>query len=149
MSIGLVAKSQLVQYDTYDHFEQEVLSDLDPEIGYVINFWATWCKPCVKELPYFEKLNNSGMQGVEIILVSLDFKKQISKKLIPFLEDRNMKSNVVALTDGKYNDWIDLIDPNWSGSIPATLFVKGDRKYFVEKEYHSSEEIYRDLQKLN
>jgi thiol-disulfide isomerase/thioredoxin len=57
---------------------------------YVINFWATWCAPCIKELPYFEKINKAyHNQNVEVILVSLDFPHLYDSKLKPFIKEKN------------------------------------------------------------
>lgn len=93
---------------------------------YVVNFWATWCMPCVRELPYFEE---SGVtyqdHELRIILVNLDFKKDIEKKLIPFLEKYKLKSPVWFLDESNPNYFISKIEPDWSGAIPFTLFVKG------------------------
>ena len=61
--------------------------DLSADKTYVINFWATWCSPCVKELPYFEEVNKqSEDKNTEVILVSLDFPSQIETKLKPYLK---------------------------------------------------------------
>ncbi len=88
----------------------------------LVDFWATWCKPCVKELPYFEALHeNFKGEKIKVILVSLDFKKDVETKLIPFVEEHKLKSDVVALTDHKYNEWIDKVDPEWGGAIPVTV----------------------------
>ncbi len=141
--------AQIIEYETFEAFEQNVLNKTHDDQSYIINFWATWCKPCVKELPLFEKLNNSDLDGIKVILVSLDFKKQIESKLYPFLDKNKLKTEVLVLTDGDYNSWIDRIDPSWSGAIPATLFIKGDKRFFVEKEYHTVEEIYKDLNSIN
>ena len=73
----------------------------------VINFWATWCAPCIKELPYFEKLNQRD--DVEVLLVSLDFPKHKQKRLLPFIEKRKLKSKVVHLDDADENFWINQI----------------------------------------
>ncbi len=127
-------------YDTFDKMEKEIF--LNNDTTYIINFWATWCKPCVKELPYFEKLNNKvADQKIKVILVSLDFKNQVDSKLKPFIEIGNYKSKIVLLEDNKYNTWIEKVNRNWSGSIPATLLIKGNNRIFAEQEFESEEEL--------
>ena len=109
---------------------------------YVINFWATWCKPCVEELPYFEEIHKEYKnQEVKVILVSLDFPKQIKSKLIPFLEKHQLKSDVIVLDDPNSNFWINEVDPSWSGAIPATIVYKADKRQFFEKNFISFEEL--------
>ena len=103
---------------------------------YVVNFWATWCKPCVEELPYFEQLNTTYKdKGVAVILVSLDMPGMIEKQLIPFIKDRNLQSEVIVLDDPKQNAWIPKVDKDWSGAIPATLIYKNDEKAFFEQSF--------------
>ena len=102
---------------------------------YVVNFWATWCKPCVEELPAFDSLNAECRGSrVKIILVSLDFKEDLQKKVNPFLHKHQIKSNCVLLDEVNGNDFIDQISPKWSGAIPATLLKFGDSKVFMEKK---------------
>ncbi len=103
---------------------------------YIINFWATWCKPCVEELPAFEKLNDDYKdKNIEILLVSLDFPNQIESHLIPFIKKRNLKPKVVVLDDPDQNKWINGIDKNWSGSIPATLIYNKNKRSFYEQSF--------------
>jgi thiol-disulfide isomerase/thioredoxin len=91
---------------------------------HVINFWATWCKPCVEEMPAFERLAKEyAKKNVTVTFVSLDFKRDVEKRVIPFVRSRHLRSQVVVLDAGNPNEWIDKISPNWSGAIPATLFV--------------------------
>ncbi len=109
---------------------------------YVINFWATWCKPCVKELPYFEQLHNTYLENkVNVVLISLDFPDQIEQKLIPFIKDRQLKSTLIAFTDSDMNSWIPRISKDWSGAIPATLVYKNSKRAFYEQSFESFEEL--------
>ena len=127
----------------YERFE-----DLAPifaqqnDTTYVINFWATWCAPCVKELPYFEALTEKyAAQKVKVILVSLDFSKQLETKLKPFLAENNLQSEVLVLIDPDANTWVDKVNPAWSGAIPATVVYKGDKNKFYEKSFEDLAEL--------
>lgn len=135
------AKGQdLVVFEKYDEFEKALLKQNDTL--YVVNFWATWCAPCVKELPYFEDFSKENSnQKVKVILVSLDFEKQKDSKLIPFLKRKKITSDVVLLLEKDYNNWLPKVDKNWSGSIPATLLIKGNKRQFVEQEFEDANEL--------
>ncbi len=102
----------------------------------VINFWATWCAPCIKELPLFEQMNASR-NDVKVSLVSIDLDLDPNPdKVYRFIDRKKLKSTVYILDERDPNTWIDKIDKSWSGAIPATLVVNlenGKRK-FVEKE---------------
>jgi thiol-disulfide isomerase/thioredoxin len=101
---------------------------------YIVNFWATWCAPCVAELPEFNALQNDykGMP-VKVLLVSLDFKEDYPK-LGRFLERKKMTPEVVWLSDTNPNDYIPKVDNSWQGSIPATVIVAPGKQYkkFIE-----------------
>ena len=127
---------------------QTYLSTKDVNKTYVINFWATWCAPCVKELPYFETLNaNYSDKNVEVILVSLDFPRQIETKLKPFLKKKALKSEVVVLDDVDANSWIPKVNENWSGAIPATLIYNKQKKAFYERSFNY-EELENELKQF-
>lgn len=105
----------------------------------VINFWATWCKPCVKELPAFETLRSQYEdKDLTVILVSLDFPEQMDN-LKNFVKRKNLQSELVFLDDGNANEWIPKIDKEWSGAIPATLIVTDEQKDFYERSFSFSE----------
>jgi len=112
----------------------------DKHTLHVINFWATWCKPCVKELPLFVSLNESH-PGLSISLVSLDFIDEIETKLYPFLDKNDINLRVLLMDEVDYNLWINMVDSSWSGAIPATFFIEPStgRRKFLEKEFENGE----------
>lgn len=98
---------------------------------YVVNFWATWCKPCVAELPEFEKLHiDYKSKKVKVILVSMDFKEELTKRVKPFLQKNKYTSEVILLDEINGNDFINKISEQWSGAIPATLITKNNKTLF-------------------
>lgn len=124
-------KIELLNYETLKPF----LHKKDNKT-YVINFWATWCKPCVEELPVFEKLHDEYKdKNVEVILISLDFPNQVEKRLIPFIKEHNLQSKVLLMSDPDQNTWIPKIDEKWSGAIPATLIYNKDMREFYEQSF--------------
>ena len=126
---------QVYDFDAFEKF-----LNIADDKTYVVNFWATWCGPCIKELPYFETLNESYQnQNVEVLLVSLDFPKQYEKKLIPFIKKEQLKSKVIALNDPDSNAWIPKVDDTWSGAIPATLIYNKNKRQFYEQSFDYDE----------
>ena len=126
--------------------ELEKLLSSPDNVLYVINFWATWCAPCVTELPYFEKLAKEYKSSdVRFVLVSLDFPSQIDSKLIPFLKKNKITLDVKVMTDLDYNSWIEKVDAEWQGNIPSTLFFNNARgvKYF-----HPGEVTEKELKEI-
>lgn len=126
--------------------------DRKSDTTYVVNFWATWCAPCVKELPYFEELNGKHADGkVKVLLVSLDADDNKEKRLIPFVNAREIQSEVLHFDEPRSpNYWIPEISNQWRGSIPATLFINGSNgnTLFFEKSFHSLGEIEEALQRV-
>ncbi len=127
-------KTDILTYEKFDDFEHHL--HVEDEKLYVINFWATWCKPCVKELPYFEEIQaNYKDKNVEVVLVSLDDIRKLESKVIPFIEKNNLQSSLILLDDADYNSWIDKVSPEWSGAIPVTLFYNKKKREFYEQEF--------------
>ena len=136
---------KIERYDRFEDFEASLVTS--PDQIYVVNFWATWCGPCIKELPFFESLHANDSE-VEVVLVSIDFKNQFEKRLQPFVENRGLQSRVIHMADPNANVWIDKVDPSWSGAIPATIFIKDGKRYFFEKEFPSQEALNEQLEKI-
>jgi len=144
------AATSAIGFPVYESFDEVAsIFQQKTDTTYVINFWATWCKPCVKELPYFEALHeNFKGEKIKVILVSLDFKKDVESKLIPFVEEHKLKSDVVALTDHKYNEWIDKVDPEWGGAIPVTVVYNQQQREFIGESFANQEELFELVQKM-
>jgi hypothetical protein len=86
-------------------------------------------------MPIFERLNKEyATQKVKVILVSNDFKKHIESKLKPFLREKKIQSTVLLMTETNPNDWIELADKSWEGSIPATMLILGAKKRYTFHE---------------
>ncbi len=131
----VISELEVYNFDAFETF----LNNTDNKT-YIVNFWATWCGPCIKELPYFEKLNAKYKeQGVEVLLVSLDFPKQYEKKLIPYINEKQLQSKVIALNDPDSNMWIPKVNKDWSGAIPATLIYNKHKRQFYERSFNYDE----------
>jgi thiol-disulfide isomerase/thioredoxin len=102
---------------------------------YIVNLWATWCAPCVKELPAFDSIHNAYKdQAVKVLLVTLDFKEELDSKVIPFINAKKVQSEVLLLDESNGNYFIPKISNDWSGAIPATLLINKNTQHFFEKK---------------
>ena len=132
------AKPRIIKVD-----ELVKLYENKSDTVYIINFWATWCVPCVEEMPAFEKINSEyDSLKVKVLLVSLDFADDYNNKLLPFLASKNIKSEVVLLDETNANYFIPLIDNRWSGALPATLIIRNDKNV---KEFFGTKLNYEFL----
>ena len=118
--LGQTSFSQPVRVIKYAELEKWLASAGDTTL--VVNFWATWCKPCLEELPYFEQVQTRyASRKVKVLLVSMDVAAQLEKKVIPFVQKRRLHSTVLLLDEPDANTWIDKLHPDWSGALPFTV----------------------------
>ncbi len=96
----------------------------------VINFWATWCHPCVEEIPLLEKsIISYKSQGAKLILISVDFANDYSTKLIPFVLQHGYTSKIYWLDEKNPAEFCPRLDSHWAGKIPATLMINNAKNY--------------------
>jgi thiol-disulfide isomerase/thioredoxin len=116
----LSAQPALIKWD-----KMEQLLHPENDTLYVINFWATWCKPCIEELPAFVGAENDlRSEKVRFIYISMDFKREFNTRFIPFVEQHLKGRTVYLLDEPDYNAWISKVNDQWQGEIPATLLIR-------------------------
>lgn len=123
----------------------------DSDTTYIVNFWATWCAPCVKELPDFDSISKVYKdKKVKVLLVTLDFSEDLKTKVIPFIIAKKLFSEVVLLDEVNGNYFIPKISDKWTGAIPATLIINQKRKFnhFFEQKL-TYEFLKSELDQIN
>ena len=107
------------QFEPSLHFRNDTI--------YLVNFWATWCAPCLAELPAIKAVEKKyADEKFKVLLVSLDMPVQLKIRLIPFVRSNKITSTVILLDDPNQNRWIDRVDKKWSGEIPYTVIYGKD-----------------------
>jgi thiol-disulfide isomerase/thioredoxin len=131
---------------SFQIFSQNVsvikITDLEKRINnssdttYVVNFWATWCVPCVKELPDFDSIAKRYTEKVKVLYITLDFKEDLNSKVLPFLKKKPLHSEVMLLDEVNGNYFIPKVSEHWTGAIPATLILNNKKMHreFYEKK---------------
>jgi thiol-disulfide isomerase/thioredoxin len=135
----------------FENLQKRIASENDTL--YILNFWATWCKPCIEEIGYFDKTGvEHDTRKLKMILINLDFNKQVESSVKPFIKRKKLRSEIYHITDTDPNEWINRIDSIWSGAIPATvMYANGVKLFFKEgsmKEDEIKSAIERSAAKL-
>ena len=137
-----VSAQKVPVYENFDDFQGILHQNNDTT--YVINFWATYCAPCIEEMSAFRKLEDHYKdQSVEIILTSLDFGNNVKERVRAFMKQHNVQSRVVILDDPDGNSWIGKVSDKWSGALPGTLIYNRNSREFYEKTF-----TYNELQNI-
>jgi len=116
----------------------------------IINFWATFCVPCIEELPYFQKAANQHQSdSVQVILVSLDLEDAYPKKIKTFASKLKISAPIVFLDETNADVFCPAVDKDWSGAIPATLFINNKTGYrkFIEDQL-TAEQLDKEIKAL-
>jgi len=116
----------------------------------VVNFWATWCGPCIREIPWFEKnVAVYADKKVKLLLVSIDFPGDYPKEIADFAKKQGYTSQIVWLDESNADEFCPKIDKSWDGSIPVTLMVNNKKHY---REFYKQQlpegKLKQELQKL-
>ncbi|HKC67790.1 MAG TPA: TlpA disulfide reductase family protein [Bacteroidia bacterium] len=145
---GFTQTEKKVEVVTFGQLQEQ--ADLkNNDTVYVVNFWATWCGPCVKEMPFFENASQTfATQKVKILYVCLNSVKELAS-VERFVENKKIQNRVMLLNAPNPNDWIDRVDPAWSGSIPATIMYKGGEKVFFKEGSFTQQELDETITKMN
>ena len=141
-SATIGAYSQTVKVINLKEFE--VLLNRKSDSIYVYNFFATWCKPCVKELPHFIKFSKDSIHSnINLTFINLDQPENVDDIVIPFLAKKKMNQTVYLLNNTNYALWMPRVDRRWGGSIPATFVINGsnNKRAFIEGEINYKELI--------
>ncbi|MFK7953669.1 MAG: TlpA family protein disulfide reductase [Ekhidna sp.] len=143
LSVTIQLSAQDVEVVKFNELQRKILYTDAPLT--IFNFWATWCGPCIKELPHFDELSESN-EDVKVFLVSLDFPDQL-EKVKNFVTKKSLSSEVLFLNEKDPDDYMPKVSEQWTGAIPATLFVTDlGKTYFHEKEF-SKEELEQTVDK--
>lgn len=147
MVIALQTQAQEIPKWKTEDLQQMIDTSTGPTI---INFWATFCIPCIKELPHFQQLAQQYKNvGVQLYLVSLDVDDAYPKKIRNFTKRLNITAPTIFLDETNADEFCPVVDPEWSGAIPATLLINKKTGYrkFVEDEL-SKEGLETEIKKM-
>lgn len=140
ISLGLTTNAQNISSlkitDVVKYYSQQTDSI------YIINFWATWCKPCVEELPYLQSVSKKyADKKVKLLLVSLDLASFYPAKIASFAKKQNITADITWLNETDADYFCNQVDKKWSGSIPATIIVNATTGYkqFYEQQFEEKE----------
>ena len=105
---------------------------------YVVNFWSTYCQPCIEEMPYLQSISKKyATNRVKLVFVSLDVKSFYPKKLTTFLKQHKITATCIWLNETNADIFCPAVDEKWSGAIPATIIVHNKKGYkqFYEQQF--------------
>lgn len=142
-AITLSIQAQEVEVVKFNDLQEKMLYTDAPLT--IFNFWATWCAPCIKELPYFAEVDSKN-DNIKVYLVSLDFQNQLDR-VKKFVVDKELKPEVLFLDEKDPDSYMPMVSQEWTGAIPATLFVTDLGKKFFHEKAFTKEELEKAVNK--
>lgn len=129
--------------------ELQSIIDAEGDGLLVLNFWSTFCPPCIKELPHFKRLESEYQdKNLRVLLISLDDVKQLESRVYPFVKKNKIRQEIMVLKDQNYTKWTEKIDESWYGALPATLIIKGKTRHFRFGSYETYNDLNSDVEKV-
>jgi thiol-disulfide isomerase/thioredoxin len=88
----------------------------------VLNFWATWCGPCVAEFPELVAIDAKYRdKGVKFVGITSDDPEDVKPKVIPFIKKHQVKFDIVQQNLEDSEEMMNQITKDWNGVIPVTV----------------------------
>ncbi len=115
----------------------------------LVNFWATWCEPCRKEVPELSKMYTALKgKGFELMTISAD-EPEDEKAAIAFLAKAGIGDPAYRKQAKNDDKFISGIDAEWSGALPALiLYDKSGKKVKVWIGETDLKQIEVEIKKL-
>ncbi|MBB4078700.1 thiol-disulfide isomerase/thioredoxin [Lewinella aquimaris] len=126
----------------YQHYDEiaPIFSQRN-DTTYVINFWATWCKPCLEELPLLNSLQRQyDDAALRVVLVSLDTETRAIARIPEYLNRRGIDLPTIVLTDERPS-WMRDLDGNWNGALPTTFIYRNDLRYIYRRNFRTLPDV--------
>lgn len=131
-----------------EHVDDNQIARLPHGRGWVqiVNFWATWCEPCVEEIPILIRVQQK-FKGVEVIGVSMD-EPESEAAVKSFIATHKIPYRIVLRQGQDFEKMVNSIDPNWIGALPATFIFKNGKRVYSMVGLLNEEELLRVLRPL-
>jgi thiol-disulfide isomerase/thioredoxin len=108
----------------------------------LVNYWATWCVPCVEEFPYIMELKEKYGDEFELVFVSGDF-EEAKEEAKQFLKEQNVDFTTYYKV-GSDNEFINTVSETWSGALPYTVIYNRDGSVSADWEGKAEYETFEE-----